>query len=84
VSPSAAPLTRDKARALVEQVLPILATERHVAEFFHVHPRTVRRWRDEGRLDSLRTTPSGAGRVLYPRDAVVDLLVVLSAGTPSS
>lgn len=37
-----------------------------VAHLFRVHPRTVKRWADEGRLEYIRT-PGGTRRYLASR-----------------
>lgn len=34
---------------------PRLLTSSQVAEIFHVHPKTVRRWAESGKLSSVRT-----------------------------
>ena len=46
---------------------PELLTVREVADIFRVHPRTVKRWLDAGRLPYV-TTPGG--RRMIPASAI--------------
>lgn len=54
--------------------LPALVPAALAAEFLSVTDRTIRRWSREGRIRTLRTTPSGSGRVLIPRVEILRLL----------
>ena len=44
-------------------VVKNLLTIKQVSEFLSLHPNTVRRWCDEGRLHYLRITPRGDRRI---------------------
>ena len=48
-----------------------LLTPREVADLFHVDPKTVTRWANEGRLTCIRTL---GGHRRYRRDEVHELL----------
>ncbi len=43
------------------------STAQEVAQIFRVSTRTVDRWTAQGRIRSIRATPDGASRRLYPR-----------------
>lgn len=49
-----------------------LLTVREVAEIIHVHPNTVRRWSDSGRIKFFRITQRGDRR--YAQNDVVSFL----------
>ncbi len=49
-----------------------LLTVREVAEIIHVHPNTVRRWSDIGRIKFFRITSRGDRR--YSQNDVVSFL----------
>jgi excisionase family DNA binding protein len=42
-----------------------LLTVKEVCEILHVHPNTLRRWSDSGRIKSLRITHRGDRRFRY-------------------
>ena len=46
-----------------------LLTVAQVAEILHVHPNTLRRWADEGKINALRITSRGDRR-FRPRDVL--------------
>lgn len=54
--------------------LPALVPLKATAEFFHVSERTVRSWRDAGRIGAIRTNVRRGGRVFFPRGEVRRLL----------
>ena len=54
------------------KLLTNMLTVREVSQLLHVHPNTLRRWSDAGRLKAYRITPRGDRR--YRRDDVVSLL----------
>lgn len=58
--------------------LPPLVPAGQVAEFFHVTKRTLRRWIRVQRINAIRTSNSGSGRVLIPRHEMARLLFWLS------
>jgi len=49
-----------------------LLTVREVAEIIHVHPNTVRRWSDSGRIKFFRITQRGDRR--YAQNDVISFL----------
>jgi predicted site-specific integrase-resolvase len=51
---------------------PDLLTTRQVAEIFQVHPITIKRWGNRGRLPYIRINSRGDRR--YRKDAVLYLL----------
>ena len=51
--------------------LPLLVPLVAAAAHLHLSVRTVRRWISAGRLQALRTTPGGSGRLLIPREELV-------------
>lgn len=58
--------------------LPPLVSANRTAKFFHVSVRTVSRWIRQGRINSLRTSESGSGRVLIPRLEIARLLTEMA------
>lgn len=59
--------------------LPPLVPAAQAAAVFAVTTRTLRTWIRTGRLRAIRTCPRGAGRVLVPRDSIVEFLARLEA-----
>lgn len=49
-----------------------LLTVREVARIFHVHPNTLRRWSNDGKIRAYRITPRGDRR--YRREDIVHFL----------
>lgn len=66
------PIDDDLAAAAAD--LPKLLTLVEAADLARVTCRTVRRWRDCGRLAAAKTDPGQQGRVLIPRAALLRLL----------
>lgn len=52
---------------------PPLLTAEEASELLRIHPRTLRRYVDAGRLASVRTN-GGAARLLIPSASVADFL----------
>lgn len=61
-------------RAHLEATLPLFVKLNEAAEICRVAECTVRDWIRDGRLLAVRTGPTGGGRVLIPRDALIALL----------
>ncbi len=53
-----------------------MLTVREVARIFHVHPNTLRRWSNRGRIRAYRITERGDRR--YKREEIVRFLDELS------
>ena len=49
-----------------------LLTVREVARLFHIHPNTLRRWSNDGRIRAYRITSRGDRR--YKREEIVRFL----------
>jgi excisionase family DNA binding protein len=57
-----------------------LLTVSEVAQLLHIHPNTLRRWSNEGRLNAFRITPRGDRR--FKKQEVDRFLSELSYGFP--
>jgi len=53
-----------------------MLTIREVARLFHVHPNTLRRWSNNGRIRAYRITPRGDRR--FKREEIVRFLEQLN------
>ena len=53
-----------------------MLTVREVARLLHVHPNTLRRWSNNGRIKSYRITPRGDRR--FKREEIVRFLKELN------
>jgi excisionase family DNA binding protein len=49
-----------------------MLTVREVARLFHIHPNTLRRWSNNGRIRAYRITPRGDRR--FKREEIVRFL----------
>ena len=49
-----------------------LLTVREVARLFHIHPNTLRRWSNDGRIRAYRITPRGDRR--FKREEIARFL----------
>ena len=58
-----------------------LLTVSEVAQLLHIHPNTLRRWSNEGRLNAFRITPRGDRR--FKKQEVDRFLSELSFGIPT-
>jgi excisionase family DNA binding protein len=54
-----------------------MLTVREVARMFHVHPNTLRRWSNNGRIRAYRITPRGDRR--YKREEIAHFLAELNS-----
>ena len=54
--------------------LPMLVPLKRAASFFGVSERTMRSWRDAGRIHSFRTAVGRGGRVLFAKGEIRRLL----------
>ena len=59
-----------------DQMGPML-TVREVARLLHIHPNTLRRWSDRGRIRAYRITPRGDRR--FKRGDIAHFLAELNA-----
>jgi excisionase family DNA binding protein len=57
-----------------EQMSDML-TVREVARLFHIHPNTLRRWSNDGRIKAYRITPRGDRR--FKREEIARFLAEL-------
>jgi len=53
-----------------------MLTVREVADLLHVHPNTLRRWSNKGRIRAYRITPRGDRR--FKREEIVRFLTELN------
>jgi excisionase family DNA binding protein len=53
-----------------------MLTVREVARLFHIHPNTLRRWSNNGRIKAYRITPRGDRR--FKREEVARFLAELN------
>jgi excisionase family DNA binding protein len=53
-----------------------MLTVREVSRLFHVHPNTLRRWSNDGRIKAYRITPRGDRR--FSREAIARFLAELN------
>jgi len=58
-----------------------MLTVREVARLFHIHPNTLRRWANDGRIKAYRITPRGDRR--FKREEIVRFLAELN-GEPDN
>lgn len=56
-----------------------MLTVREVARLFHVHPNTLRRWSNSGRIKAYRITPRGDRR--FDREEIARFLAELDKST---
>jgi len=56
-----------------------MLTVREVARLLHVHPNTLRRWSNKGRIRAYRITPRGDRR--FKREDIVRFLAELNSHT---
>ena len=54
-----------------------MLTVREVARLLHIHPNTLRRWSNRGRIRAYRITPRGDRR--YKREEIAQFLAELSS-----
>jgi excisionase family DNA binding protein len=54
-----------------------MLTVREVAQLFHIHPNTLRRWSNNGRIRAYRITPRGDRR--FKREEIVRFLAELNS-----
>lgn len=59
-----------------------LLAVREVAQLLHVHPNTLRRWSNNGRIAAYRITPRGDRR--FRREDVARLLLEFSVNSDTS
>jgi excisionase family DNA binding protein len=59
-----------------------LLTVREVARLFHVHPNTLRRWSNDGRIRAYRITSRGDRR--FKREEIVRFLAELDSQADNS
>jgi excisionase family DNA binding protein len=52
-----------------------MLTVREVARLFHIHPNTLRRWSNDGRIKAYRITPRGDRR--FKREEIARFLAEL-------
>lgn len=64
-----------------EEQMDDMLTVREVARLLHVHPNTLRRWSNNGRLKSYRINPRGDRR--FRREEIARFLAELSQATDS-
>jgi excisionase family DNA binding protein len=53
-----------------------MLTVREVSRLFHIHPNTLRRWSNEGRIKAYRITPRGDRR--FSREEIARFLAELN------
>jgi len=54
-----------------------MLTVREVARLFHIHPNTLRRWSNNGRIKAYRITPRGDRR--FKREEIARFLAELNS-----
>ena len=59
-----------------------MLTVREVARLLHVHPNTLRRWSNNGRIEACRINQRGDRR--YKREEIVHFLAELESQTNTS
>jgi excisionase family DNA binding protein len=62
-----------------DEHLSEMLTVREVARLFHIHPNTLRRWSNDGRIRAYRITSRGDRR--FKREEIVRFLAELSRET---
>jgi len=60
------------------ETIDAMLTVSEVAQLLHIHPNTLRRWSNEGRLNAFRITPRGDRR--FKKQEVDRFLSQLSYG----
>ena len=60
-----------------EEQMDDMLTVREVARLLHVHPNTLRRWSNNGRINAYRITPRGDRR--FKREDVARFLAELNS-----
>ena len=60
-----------------EEQMDDMLTVREVARLLHVHPNTLRRWSNKGRIRAYRISPRGDRR--YKRTEIANFLAELNA-----
>jgi excisionase family DNA binding protein len=58
------------------ELMSDMLTVREVARLLHVHPNTLRRWSNNGRIRAYRITPRGDRR--FKREEIVQFLAELN------
>jgi excisionase family DNA binding protein len=58
------------------ELMSDMLTVREVSRLFHVHPNTLRRWSNAGRIKAYRITPRGDRR--FKREEIVRFLAELN------
>jgi excisionase family DNA binding protein len=58
------------------ELMSDMLTVREVARLFHVHPNTLRRWSNNGRITAYRITPRGDRR--FKREEIAQFLAELN------
>jgi len=59
------------------ELMSDMLTVREVARLFHVHPNTLRRWSNNGRIRAYRITPRGDRR--FKREEIDHFLAELNS-----
>jgi len=54
------------------ELMSDMLTVREVARLFHIHPNTLRRWSNNGRIKAYRITPRGDRR--FKREEIIRFL----------
>ena len=70
-----------QAREILRDEMPLISQTR-AAALLCVKPRTMRRWIAQGRLRRARTSSSGSGRSLIPKDDLIRLLADMLEPAP--
>ncbi len=65
-----------------EEQMDDMLTVREVARLLHVHPNTLRRWSNSGRITAYRITARGDRR--FKREDVARFLAELNSGRDST
>ena len=60
-----------------EEQMDDMLTVREVARLFHIHPNTLRRWSNNGRIKAYRITSRGDRR--FKREEIAQFLAELSS-----
>ena len=58
------------------ELMSDMLTVREVARLFHIHPNTLRRWSNNGRIKAYRITPRGDRR--FKREEIARFLAELN------
>jgi excisionase family DNA binding protein len=65
-----------------EEMKDDMLTVREVARLLHVHPNTLRRWSNNGRIKAYRITPRGDRR--FKREEIARFLAELNSSMDST